>query len=398
MEQVDTVVIGAGVVGLAVARALAVAGREVLLLEALDAFGTGISARSSEVIHAGLYYPPGSLKARLCLRGRALLYDFCARHGVPHRRIGKLLVATEPDQLGALAALQVRAEANGVTDLVRLDAAQARALEPALRCVAALHSPSTGLIDSHAFMLALLAEAEAHGATLVTRAPVLGGRITSAGIELDVGGAGGGADGCGATDRMTLRARQVVNAAGLWAPWLAERLGLPAEARPQAHFCKGNYASCSGAPAFSRLIYPLPDAAGLGVHVTLDLAGQMRFGPDTEWLAPPALPAAGQAPLGQLDYCVDAPRIVAMAAAIRRYWPDLPDGALQPAYAGVRPKLGAADAPAADFRLDGPAEHGVAGLVNLFGIESPGLTASLAIAEQVADLVQQVTPMGVMRR
>jgi L-2-hydroxyglutarate oxidase LhgO len=378
MEQVESVVIGAGVVGLAVARALAMAGREVLLLEAAEAFGTGISARSSEVIHAGLYYPPGSLKARLCLRGRALLYDFCARHGVPHRRVGKLLVATEPAQLGALAALQARAETNGVADLVRLGAAQAQALEPALRCVAALHSPSTGLIDSHAFMLALLAEAEAHGATLVTRAPVLGGRLTSAGIELDVGSADG-------TDPMTLRARQVVNAAGLWAPWLAERLGLPATQRPQAHFCKGNYASCSGALAFSRLIYPLPDAAGLGVHVTLDLAGQMRFGPDTEWLASPEPPAAGQAPIGQFDYRVDAQRIESMAAAIRRYWPGLPDGALQPAYAGVRPKLGGADAPAADFRLAGPAEHGVAGLVNLFGIESPGLTASLAIAEWVTE-------------
>jgi L-2-hydroxyglutarate oxidase LhgO len=378
MEQVDSVVIGAGVVGLAVARALVMAGREVLLLEASEAFGTGISARSSEVIHAGLYYPPSSLKARLCLRGRALLYDFCARHGVPHRRVGKLLVATEPAQLGALAALQARAETNGVTDLVRLGAAQAQALEPALRCVAALHSPSTGIIDSHAYMLALLADAEAHGATLVTRAPVLGGRLTSAGIELDVGGAR-------SADRLTLRARQVVNAAGLWAPWLAERLGLPAVARPQAHFCKGNYARCSGAPAFSRLIYPLPDSAGLGVHVTLDLAGQMRFGPDTEWLAPPALPAAGQAPIGQLDHRVDAQRIERMAAAIRRYWPGLPDGALQPDYAGVRPKLGGADAPAADFRLDGPTEHGVAGLVNLFGIESPGLTASLAIAECVTE-------------
>ncbi|MEY4752996.1 MAG: hypothetical protein RJA44_671, partial [Pseudomonadota bacterium] len=372
MECIDTVVIGAGVVGLACARALAQAGREVLIVDAAERFGSGNSSRNSEVIHAGLYYPSGSLKAQLCRRGRALLYAYCAERGVPHRRLGKLLVATEPGQTPKLAALQAQASANGVDDLQWLDAAQAVALEPALRCHAALLSPSTGIIDSHALMLALLADAEAAGALLVLRAPVLGGHSDADGLTLQVGGA----------SPMTLQARQVVNAAGPWAPALARRLGLTAAQVPVAHYCKGNYFSATGRSPFSRLIYPLPDAAGLGVHVTLDLAGQMRFGPDTEWLAAPDTGGTDFPPLQALDYRVDPARLAGMSAAIRRYWPGLRDDALQSAYAGVRPKISAADAPAADFRLDGPAAHGVAGLLNLYGIESPGLTACLALAER----------------
>ncbi|MEY4753607.1 MAG: hypothetical protein RJA44_1282 [Pseudomonadota bacterium] len=373
MDKVDVVVIGAGVVGLASARALALSGREVLVLEREAGIGMATSSRNSEVIHAGLYYPSGSLKAQLCRRGRELLYAYCATRGVPHRRLGKLLVATEPGQTPKLAALQARASANGVDDLQWLDAAQAVALEPALRCHAALLSPSTGIIDSHALMLALLADAEAAGALLVLRAPVIGGAAGTNGITLQVGGA----------SPMALQARQVVNAAGPWAPALAKRLGLAAAQVPVAHYCKGNYFSATGRSPFSRLIYPLPDAAGLGVHVTLDLAGQLRFGPDTEWLAAPDTGGADFPPLQALDYRVDPARQAGMNAAIRRYWPGLPDEALQPAYAGVRPKISAADAPAADFRLDGPAAHGVAGLLNLYGIESPGLTACLALAERV---------------
>ncbi|MEX8520567.1 MAG: NAD(P)/FAD-dependent oxidoreductase [Leptothrix sp. (in: b-proteobacteria)] len=390
MERIDCAVRGAGGGGRAGARARARAGREVIVLEAADAFGTATSARNSEVIHAGLYYPSGSLKAQLCVQGRALLYDFCARHQVAHRRIGKLLVATDPAQHAKLAALQAQARANGVHDLQWLDAAQAAALEPALRCTAALLSPSTGIIDSHGLMLALLADAEAHGALLALRTAVQGGRATPQGIELRIATADG---------EMTVRARSVINAAGLWAPALARRLGLPVDALPLARFCKGNYFACSGKAAFSRLIYPLPDAAGLGVHVTLDLAGQMRFGPDTEWIEP-AAPGAADAfpPADALDYRVEPQRVAGMADAIRRYWPGLPDEALAPAYAGVRPKISGALEAAADFRIDGPAQHGVAGLVNLFGIESPGLTASLAIAERVAAQVQEVTPIDAAGR
>lgn len=388
MEQVDSVVIGAGVVGLAVARALALAGREVLILEAGDSFGGVTSSRNSEVIHAGIYYPTGSLKARLCVRGRELLYAYCAARSVPYRRLGKLLVATDPSQHAKLQALHAQALANGVTDLQPLSALDAMALEPALHCTAALLSPSTGIIDSHALMLSLLADAEAHGAVLALRTPVEGGRITRDGVEIDTGG----------TSPLRLRARQLVNAAGLWAPRLAAQWQwpaglphlLPSSGRvepPQAHYCKGNYFSCATRPAFSRLVYPMPDAAGLGVHVTLDLGGQMRFGPDTEWLEPPAHEHDSAAPpAGWPDYRVDPARAAGMAEAIRRYWPGLPDrpgGVLQPAYAGVRPKISAPEAPSADFRIDGPLEHGGAPLVQLYGIESPGLTSALALAELV---------------
>jgi L-2-hydroxyglutarate oxidase LhgO len=363
-EAVDAVVVGAGVVGLAVARALALAGREVVVVERETAIGTGTSSRNSEVIHAGLYYPTGSLKARLCVRGREQLYAYCAVHGVAHRRCGKLIVATDDGQRDALRALQAQAHANGVTDVQWLDRDAALAMEPALHAVAALHSPSTGIVDSHGLMLALQGDAEAHGAMLAFASPVLGGRVVDGGIELDVGG----------DAAMTLRARTVVNAAGLDAPALASRLaGLDAAQVPRAHRCKGSYFALSVRAPFSRLVYPLHDAAGLGVHLTLDLAGQARFGPDTEWL-PPGAP---------LDYRVDPARGDAFYAAIRRYWPALPDGALQPAYSGVRPKIAGPGEPARDFVIAGAAEHGVPGLVNLFGIESPGLTACLAIADEV---------------
>ena len=366
MEQVDCVVIGAGIVGLAVARALAMAGREVVLLEAAVAIGTGTSSRNSEVIHAGLYYPPGSLKARLCVRGRELLYAYCAERGIAHRRCGKLIVATEAAQEPGLQALRQRAEACGVHDLLWMDAMQARALEPALHCTAALLSPSTGIVDSHGLMLSLLGEAEAHGAMLALCSPVLGGRITPQGIVLDVGG----------DAPMTLCARTVVNSAGLHAPALARAIdGVPAAAVPRDHLAKGCYFTLPGRAPFSRLVYPAPgQSSHLGVHLTLDLGGQARFGPSFEWV-------------DRIDYTVDPAGADAFYAEVRRYWPALPDAVLQPGYAGLRPKISGPGEPAADFRIDGPALHGVAGLVNLFGIESPGLTSSLAIAERVVDLL-----------
>lgn len=371
MERVDVVVIGAGVVGLGVARALAMAGREVVVLEAASAIGTGTSSRNSEVVHAGLYYAPASLKARLCLRGRELLYDYCAARGIGVRRCGKLVVATDVAQERALHALMQRGLACGVHDLQRLDAAEAIALEPELHCTAAVLSPSTGIVDSHGLMLSLRGEAEAHGAMLALKSPVLRLRRVADGFELEVGG----------DEPMRLHARAVVNSAGLHAVQLAARFeGPPPTTLPQAHWARGHYFACPGRPAFSRLIYPMPDEAGLGVHVTLDLGGQMRFGPDVQWI-PLAEPGAE-------DYRVDPARAAPFADAIRRYWPALPDGALQPAYAGIRPKLSGPGDAAADFVIAGPAQHGVPGLVNLFGIESPGLTASLAIAQHVAHLLQ----------
>ncbi len=376
-DRVDCVVIGAGVVGLAVARALALAGREVVILEAENAFGSVTSARNSEVIHAGIYYPPGSQRAALCVRGKALLYDFCASHGVAHRRCGKLIVAATPDELPALAQLQATAAANGVHDLQWLGAAEAQALEPALACVGALLSPSTGIIDSHGLMLALLGEAEAHGAALALCASVAGGRLLpGGGAELQV------LDGPSGTG-TTLQARCVVNAAGLGAPALARRIaGLPAACVPQDHLAKGCYFTLAGRAPFSRLVYPAPGPSGhLGVHLTLDLAGQARFGPSFEWVQ-------------AIDYTVDAAQAAPFYAEVRRYWPGLADGALQPGYAGMRPKISGPGEPAADFRIDGPAVHGAAGWVNLFGIESPGLTASLAIAEAVAALLADAAPPG----
>jgi len=365
MEKIGCAVIGAGVIGLAVARALAARGREVLILEAEGAFGTGISARNSEVIHAGIYYPVGSLKARLCVAGRNRLYTYCAERGIAHRRCGKLIVAGDEAQRGQLARIAAGAAANGVDDLRLLSRDDARALEPALECSAALLSPSTGIIDGHALMLSLLGDAERDGAVLALNSPVSGGRRGEGGIVLEVGAAG--------SETMPLHAAAVVNCAGLGAQAVARGLvGLPAATVPPLHYAKGNYYALAGRAPFSRLIYPVPEAAGLGVHLTLDLGGQARFGPDVEWV-------------DRIDYGVDPRRADAFYAEVRRYWPQLPDGALLPAYAGIRPKPHAPGQAACDFLISGPADHGIPGLVNLYGIESPGLTASLALADQVAD-------------
>ena len=370
MESIGAVVIGAGVVGLACARALVRRGIETVILEQHATFGSETSARSSEVIHAGLYYPAGSLKARLCVSGRHLLYDFCVSHGVSHRRCGKLIVATSAAQEDRLEALHRQGERNGVDDLQRLGSADARALEPELRCSAALLSPSTGIIDSHGLMLALLGDAERGGATLALRSPFTGGTIAGDGFVLEIGG----------EEASSLQAGIVINAAGLSAVRVAAALsGFPQERLPGAFYAKGNYYALAGRAPFSRLIYPLPEPGGLGVHLTLDLGGQARFGPDVEWLA---------SPTGAMDYRVDPARADAFYAEVRRYWPGLPDGALAPAYAGIRTKIAGPFDPAADFVIQGPQAHGIAGLVNLFGIESPGLTSCLAIAELVAEKLQ----------
>jgi L-2-hydroxyglutarate oxidase LhgO len=361
MENVDCVVVGAGVVGLAVARALALAGREVIVLEAAEAIGTETSSRNSEVIHAGIYYPKGSLMARACVEGRRKLYAYCREHDVPHRNCGKLIVATNAQEDDMLASIQGRAEANGVEGMRVLTAAEARALEPNLQCTSALFSPATGIIDSHTYMLALQGDAEAHGAMIAFHSPMLGGRVTAAGIEVDVGGA----------EPMQLRARLLVNSAGLHAPGLARKIaGMPSDRVPAAYYAKGNYFTLSGRSPFSRLIYPVPVPGGLGVHITIDMGGQAKFGPDVEWIP-------------SIDYSVDPHRADKFYAAVRKYWPALKDGALQPGYAGIRPKIVPQGAPAQDFTITGPADHGVPGLIHLFGIESPGLTASLALGEHV---------------
>lgn len=364
MEQLDTVVVGAGVVGLAVARALALAGREVLVLEAAEAIGTQTSARNSEVIHAGLYYPQGSLKAGLCVRGRQMLYAYCVERGIAHRRCGKLIVATSQEQRPQLQAILDKAAANGVHDLVLLTREQARALEPSLECVAALHSPSTGIVDSHGLMLALQGDLENAGGMVALHSALDAARVTPRGIELR------------ARDGTQLCARTVVNAAGVHAPTLARRFeGLDPAHIPGEYYAKGNYFTLAGRSPFQRLIYPVPEAAGLGVHLTIDLGGQAKFGPDVQWVQTPD------------DLVVDPRRGEGFYAEVRRYWPFLPDGALQPAYAGIRPKISGPGEVARDFMIEGPATHGVPGLVNLFGIESPGLTSSLAIADRVVELL-----------
>jgi L-2-hydroxyglutarate oxidase LhgO len=366
MDQVECVVIGAGVVGLAVARALARCGREVVILEAEDAIGTHTSSRNSEVIHAGIYYPKGSLKARACVEGRKRLYAYCDEHGVPYRRSGKLIVATSEDQFAELKGIQKKAHENGVDDVVEIPAAEAMRMEPALRCVAALHSPSTGIVDSHALMLAYLGDAEAAGAMLALKSPLEKAHVSGHGFELHAG-------------NTKISAKFLVNSAGMRAPSIARLIeGFPAGKIPPELYAKGNYYSLTGRPPFSRLVYPVPEPGGLGVHVTLDLAGQARFGPDVEWVDRVDLEGT---------YAVDPRRADSFYAAIRRYWPALADGALAPGYAGIRPKISGPNEPAADFTIQGPAEHGIAGLVNLFGIESPGLTASLALADDVAAIL-----------
>ncbi|MDP4022635.1 NAD(P)/FAD-dependent oxidoreductase [Methylobacterium sp. NEAU 140] len=360
----DVLVVGAGVVGLAIGRSLALRGHAVVVAETEGAFGTGVSSRSSEVIHAGMYYPTGSLRARHCVDGARRLYNLCESHGVPHRACGKLIVAADEAEADKIAAIRAQGEANGVRGLELLDGAAARRLEPNLACALALHSPRTGIVDSHALMLALLGEIEDQGGALALRSPVEALSRRDGQWQARLGGAEPGAIAFDA----------VVNAAGFGAPGLAARTeDYPAERVPRLHLARGNYFGCTGKPAFSRLIYPAPRIdGGLGIHLTLDLNGRTRFGPDVEWVEAP-------------DYRVDSGRAEAFYGAIRRYWPALPDGALYPDYAGLRPKLTGPGEPAADFRVEGPAEHGLPGLVHLFGIESPGLTSSLSLAEDVAD-------------
>lgn len=371
MDRVDAVVVGAGVVGLAVARTLAMAGLEVIVLERENAMGTGVSARNSEVIHAGLYYPPGSRKAQWCVRGKALLYEYAASRGVRHRACGKLVVACEASQIPALETLQAKANDNGVP-VNLLTGLEAGAMEPALRCVAALWSPTTGIVDSHGLMLALQGDLESAGGMVALASSLERAIPVAGGFELQVSAG---------ADITPLACRYLVNAAGLHACAVTRTIeGLGPAWQPQPFFAKGNYFALSGQAPFSRLIYPAPQDAWLGVHLTLDLGGQARFGPDLEWLD-------WQDPL-TIDYSVDPRRAEGFYAEVRRYWPDLPDGALQPAYSGVRPKLYGPGQTAPDFRVDGPLDHGIEGLVNLLGIESPGLTGSLAIAEHVAGLLQ----------
>jgi L-2-hydroxyglutarate oxidase LhgO len=367
MDRVDCVVIGAGVVGLAVARALALSGREVFVVESNAAIGMETSSRNSEVIHAGLYYPTGSLKAKFCVGGREALYAYCAERGIPHRRCGKLIVATADAQRDKLAIIHAQAHANGCTEVIALTAQQAQAMEPALSCVAALSSPNTGIIDSHAYMLALQGDAENAGAVFAFDSRIIDGSTSAAGIELRVR--------AGDDTELELEAATVINCAGLWAPHIARQInGLNDGTIPTAYFAKGNYYSLAGKAPFSRLVYPVPEPGGLGVHLTLDLGGQARFGPDVEWLDG-----------SDFDYAVDPKRADKFYREIRSYWPDLPDAVLQPAYSGVRPKISGPDKPAADFLF---ASHGNRHYVGLYGIESPGLTASLAIADHVFDTLQ----------
>ena len=369
--QVQAVVIGAGAVGLACARALARAGKEVIILERNTDFGLETSARNSEVIHAGIYYPPGSLKAKMCVSGRKKLYAFCEEYGVEYSRCGKLIVATSERQLSELKNIQARALANGVDDLELLTASQAVALEPSLHALAALLSPSTGIINGRAYMLALLGDAEHHGASLALNSRVQSLQSTAAGVQLSVL--------CDGVEE-TLLADLVVNAAGHQSIALANTCdAVAAEKIPQAYLAKGNYFSLAGRSPFSRLIYPVPEPGGLGVHLTLDLGLQARFGPDVEWVQTE-------------DYSVNPQRAEVFYAAIRKYWPDLKDDALQPAYAGIRPKTVPQGSPDADFQVQGPDEHGVAGLVNFFGIESPGLTSSLALADVLCERLGLASP------
>jgi len=357
----DSVVIGGGVVGLAVARSLALHGREVTLLEAEPQLGMHSSSRNSEVIHAGIYYPPGSLKARLCVAGKELLYSYCQAQGVPHRRLGKIIVATREEEVAVLERLLLQAQQNGVTDLEWLTSSDISELEPSVVAVRGLLSPSTGVLDSHGFMSALRRDAESAGADVVRHSPVLSGRVTSSGIELSVGG----------SEPVALICHTLVNAAGLRAQQVARSIsGIPETTIPEQHFAKGHYFVLNGPAPFKRLIYPVPAPAGLGVHVTLDMAGQARFGPDVSFI-------------GDVDYSFDEQRKAAFSSAIRRYFPGLAEGDLAPGYTGIRPKLGGAGSAAHDFVVQGPLDHGVPNLINLYGIESPGLTSALALAEQV---------------
>lgn len=384
MERTDAIVVGAGVVGLAVARALAQTGREVIVLERERLIGSHTSARNSEVIHAGIYYPKGSVKAALCVRGKRLLYDYAARRGVAHRRIGKIIVATEPEQEGALDGVAAAAAANGVEAMRRLSRAELAAMEPALRASAGLLSGSTGIIDSHGLMLSLQGEIEDAGGAValetrfIAARPVTGGGPVGSGPGREAGGFVVEAESGPAQrpERVTLATGILVNAAGLFAGEVGRAIeGLAPPYRREVFYCKGNYFSVAGRVPFDHLIYPIPERDGLGVHLTIDMGGKGKFGPDTEWIT-------------GVDYSLDPRRGEGFYAAIRRYWPSLADGALSPDYTGIRPKLAPAGGPATDFTLEGPESHGLPGLLNLYGIESPGLTASLAIAEAGTRLLE----------
>jgi len=365
-EDADCVVIGAGVVGLAIARRLAESGRDVIILESADIIGSETSSRNSEVIHAGLYYPTGSLKARLCVGGKALLYRYCQEHGIPYKRCMKLVVATSEKEIPALKRVQAKAAENGVTDLEWLDKATALKLEPNLACEAALLSPSTGQVDAHSLMLSYLGDAEAAGAMIAYLSPVEGGSLREGSVEVRVGG----------ESPMILDCRTVINAAGLHAQSVARGIeGLREDLIPPQFLNKGCYFSIEGLSPFTRLIYPVPDKYALGIHATLDLSGRCRFGPDSRFVE-------------KIDYSLDDASADKFYESIRRYWPGLPDGALHPDYSGIRPKI-AHGGVAIDFMIQGPEVHGHPGLVNLFGIESPGLTSSLAIAEEVTQRLSQ---------
>ncbi len=365
MERADVVVIGAGVAGLAITRQLSLQGRAVLVLEAADTIGSGVSSRSSEVVHAGLYYGSDTLKAKCCVAGRMRLRDYCMERGIGFSQCGKLIVAETPDQIADLAKIRNQGERNGVLDLRMLSGAEARGLEPELRCAGALLSPSSGIVDSHQFMLALQGDAEAHGCQVVLRAPVAGGRIVEDGIILLAG----------QSQPIEIHAKLAINCAGLAAQSLALSIaGLDHARVPPLHLAKGTYFSLSGKAPFSRLVYPVPEAGGLGIHFTLDLAGTGRFGPDVEWIDSP-------------DYDVDAGRARMFQQRIWRYWPGLDPGRLHPAYAGIRPKVARPGGAHTDFIIEGGKTQGCPSFISLFGIESPGLTASLALAEEVAKRV-----------
>ena len=381
MDSVEVVVIGAGVVGLAVARALALAGREVMVIEKEHSIGQGISSRNSEVVHAGLYYATGSLKAQLCVRGKEMLYDYCEERGLPIQRCGKLIVATDESQLPKLEKIEAQAKANGVP-VQRLTREEAKELEPQLECIAALLSPTTGIVSSHDLMTSLQGDLENAGGMVALATEVQEVRFFKKNEALAGILSAQGAMNSGVSEgRFEIGFHHLVNACGLSAPMLARRMqGLDAEHIPQDHYAKGNYYSLSGKAPFKHLIYPIPEAAGLGVHLTLDLGGQAKFGPDVQWLEGISNPA-------QIDYSVDPRRADAFYAEVRKYWPGLQDGKLTPSYSGVRPKISGPAGSAADFLISGPAQHGVTGLVNLFGIESPGLTSCLAIGDRVTDLL-----------
>lgn len=369
-ERVDAVVIGAGVIGLAVGRALALAGREVFILEKNAAFGEETSARNSEVIHAGIQYRPGGVRASLAVRGRDMLYAFCAAHGVNHVRCGKLLVATSAEDIARIAALKANAEKNGVDDLKIVSADEAKAMEPGLACHGAILSPSSGIVDSHGLMLALLGEVENNGSALAVSSPVTGGRVVRDGIELDVGGA----------EPVTLKAKTVVNCAGLWSDRVARSIaGVPAETIPHLKYGKGQYFTYAGKAPFSRLIYPLPSPDSQGVHYTRDLGGQAKLGPDIAFIDT------------NTDYSVDETRRGVFAAAARKFWPGIDEEKLQPGYAGIRPKL-KGPGEEGDFLFSDAGIHGVPFYLGLYGIESPGLTTSLAVAERAAALIAGTAP------